>query len=585
MLYGERGVGIALKTVFRYLYSYRVRMLVGFVIKVAGTLAELVLPYILSHILKNVIVFESVKKIVFWGVMMMFFAAVAWLLNITANRMAAKVASSFSEEVRRDLFAKTLRLSAAQTDRFTIASLESRITTDTYNIHNFINRVQRLGVRAPILLIGGIAITMVMDSYLSMVMVSTLPLIFGIVYFIARKGNTLYGCVQRSVDRMIGVVREDVEGIRVIKALSKDVYEHRRYDAVNRELVRDEERAGVVMGATNPVMTLLMNAGITGVIALSASRVTNHQTDPEIIIAFMQYFTQISTAMMTMTKMFAIYSKCAASAKRVEEVLLCEDELAEQDPEAYPLGDESQLIEFEHVTFSYEGKKPDLEDVSFRLRRGQHLGIIGATGSGKSTLVKLLLRFYDVDSGHVRLEGRDVRTIQREALYRRFGVALQNDFLYADTIAENIRFGREINQEDIEEASKTAQAYDFITAFPDDYRHRLAQKATNLSGGQKQRLLIARALAAKPEILILDDSSSALDYQTEARLRQALEERCKGMTVVTVAQRVSAVKSCDLILVLDEGRVIGSGTHEVLLETCPEYREISDSQMGGAIID
>ena len=574
-----------MKTVFGYLKPYFPRMFLGFCIKVVGTLSELALPYILSHILKNVVVFEHPAKIVFWGGLMIVFAAMAWVFNITANRKAAKVASEFSEAVRRDLFAKTLRLSAAQTDRFTIASLESRITTDTYHIHNFINRIQRLGVRAPILLIGGIAITMFMDAYLSMVMVLILPVIFGIVLLIAKKGIPLYARVQRAVDGMIRVVREDVQGIRVIKALSKAPYEHCRYDVVNRALVSEEEKAGVVMGATNPVMTLLMNLGITLVVALSAARVTNHQTAPETIIAFMQYFTQISTAMMTMTKMFAMYSKCNASAKRVEEVLLCEDELAEQDPAAFPMGDPEQLIEFEQVRFSYEGKRNDLRNISFQLRRGQHLGVIGATGSGKSTLVKLLLRFYDVCGGHVRIEGRDIRTIPREQLYARFGVALQNDFLYADTIAENIRFGRNLDQEAVEEAARIAQAHDFITAFPDGYGHLLAQKGANLSGGQKQRLFIARAMAARPEILILDDSSSALDYKTEANLRKALQAHCKGTTVITVAQRVSAVKGCDLILVLDEGRIIGSGTHEVLLETCPEYREISDSQMGGAIID
>lgn len=574
-----------MKTVFRYLKPYYLRMFFGFCIKVTGTLSELALPYILSHILKNVVSFSGIGEIVFWGALMILFAAAAWFLNITANRRAAGVASQFSREVRQDLFSKTLRLSAAQTDRFTIASLESRITTDTYNIHSFVNMVQRLGVRAPILLIGGLTITMFMDSYLASVMAAILPVIFCIVYLIARKGVPLYSKVQKSVDRMIRVVREDVQGIRVIKALSKDTYEHRRYDEANRALVKDEEKAGIIMGLSNPMMTLLMNMGITVVVALSASRVANHKTDPETVIAFMQYFTQISMAMMVLTRLFVMYSKCTASAKRVEEVLLCEDELAEHDPSEFPAGDPADLIAFDRVTFSYNGKKPDLEDISFRLRRGQHLGVIGATGSGKSTLVKLLLRFYDVDSGQIFLEGQDLRTIDRAALYARFGTVLQNDFLYADTIAENIRFGRNISQEEIEAAAKIAQAHDFISAFPDGYAHQLSQKGTNISGGQKQRILIARAIAGKPEILILDDSSSALDYKTEANLRKALEEHCKGTTVVTVAQRVSAVKSCDLILVLEEGRIIGSGVHETLLETCPEYREISDSQMGGAIVD
>lgn len=574
-----------MKTVLKYLKPFYLRMFAGFIIKVSGTLVELALPYILSHILKTVVLSQKIKDIVFWGLLMIFCAALACICNIIANRMAARVSRNFSEKMRHDLFSKTLCLSASKTDKFTIASLESRITTDTYNIHNFVGMMQRMGVRAPILLIGGMAITMIMDTYLSLAMLATLPFIFSIVYLISRKGIPLYSKVQKSVDSMIRVVREDTQGIRVIKALSKDKYEHQRYEKVNRALVKDEEHAGIVMGSVNPVMTLLMNAGITAVVALSARRVALHQSSPETVIAFMQYFTLISMAMMSVTRIFVMYSKCAASAKRVEEVLNSEDELAEKDISEYPLGDEKIFIEFDHVSFSYEGKKNNLDDVSFKLYEGSSLGIIGATGSGKSTLIKLLLRFYDIDTGNIRISGKDIRTINRKELYSMFGTAMQNDFLYADTIYENIRFGRDISHDAITDAAKTAQAHDFISAFPDKYQHELSQKATNISGGQKQRLLIARAIAANPKILILDDSSSALDYKTEANLRTALDKNMKDTTVITVAQRISAVKSCDLIIVLDEGKIIGAGTHDELLKSCIEYREISDSQMGGAIID
>ena len=278
-------------------------------------------------------------------------------------------------------------------------------------------------------------------------------------------------------------------------------------------------------------------------------------------------------------------SKCFASAKRVDEILKCEDELVEGDEKDYPSGDENVFIEFDNVSFSYNGKKPDVADISFKLYKGQSLGIIGATGSGKSTLVKLLLRFYDVDKGSIRINGKDIRTINRQELYSMFGTALQNDFLYADTIEENIDFGRNIDMESIIKAAKIAQAHDFISEFPDGYQHILSQKGTNVSGGQKQRILISRAVAINPQILVLDDSSSALDYKTEANLRNALNEAMAGTTVVNVAQRVSAVKNCDLILVIDEGRIIGRGTHDELMETCEEYREISESQMGGAFVE
>ena len=572
-----------MKTVLRYLLPFRSRMAVGFGIKVTGTLVELLIPYILSHILKNVVGSQQLGYILLWGGLMIFCAGAACFCNIVANRMAARVSRDFSEIMRRELFAHTMRLSAAQTDRFTVPSLESRITTDTYHVHGFIGMMQRMGVRAPILLIGGIAITLIMDAFLALVMIAILPFIFVTVYFISRKGVPLYAKVQRSVDRMVRVVREDAQGIRVIKALSKNDYENRRFDGHNARLSQDERHAGTVMGIVNPIMTLLMNCGITAVVAISAARVANHQSDPETVIAFMQYFTLISMAMMSVSRIFVMYTKCAASARRIAEVIEAPQEIVLQPD--LPGVDTDAHIVFENVAFSYTGSHRHLSGIDFSLPRGGNLGIIGATGSGKSTLVRLLLRFYDVTEGRVLIGGRDVRSIPHDELCAMFGVALQNDFLYADTIEENLKFGRELSREQLDRATKIAQAYDFITAFPDGYEHMLSSKGTNLSGGQKQRLLIARALAATPEILVLDDSSSALDYKTDANLRCALREEMGETTVVTVAQRVSSVMQCDHILVLEEGRIIGCGKHEELLRTCAPYKEISDSQMGGAFVE
>lgn len=574
-----------MKTLIKYLKPRFGRMSWILVVKASGTMAELMLPYILSHILKNVVVSEDVNKILLWGGIMLLFAGIALVCHIYANRMAARVSRDFSEDVRRDLFAKTIHLSSVQTDRFTIPSLESRITTDTYNVHHFVGMIQRMGVRAPILLIGGIVITLFMDSFLALGMIALLPFIFVIVYFISRKGVPLYTKVQQSVDKMIRVVREDVMGIRVIKALSKSEYEHRRYEKVNKNLVKDETKAGIIMGTVNPIMTLLMNLGLVLVVAMSASRVANHTSDPETVIAFMQYFTQISMAMMTLTRMFVMYTKSSASAKRIGEVLETEDELLEKSIQEYPNIETDNHIVFDDVSFSYNGKKNDLENISFALKKGQSLGIIGATGSGKSTIIRLLLRFYDTTEGNVYINGRNIRTIDRKELYSFFGIALQNDFLYADTIEENIRFGRDLSREQIVVAAKVAQADGFINEFSDGYDHMLSSKGTNISGGQKQRVFITRAIAGKPDILVLDDSTSALDYRTELMLRNALNENFKDTTVITVAQRVSAVKNCDLILVVDGGRIIGRGTHDELMSSCAEYEEISNSQMGGAFVE
>ena len=569
----------------RYLRPFFKRMSVGLTIKITATMLELALPYILNYILKNVVADGKISSVIYWGLLMMVCAFAACVGNIIANRMAARVARNFSESVRKDLFDRSIRLSAAQTDRFTIASLESRITTDTYNVHNFVGMMQRMGVRAPILLIGGTAITLFMDRRLSLVMLAILPFIFVTVYFISRRGVPLYTRVQQSVDGMVRVVREDVGGIRVIKALSKDSYEHSRYDKVNKALIKDETKAGVTMGAVNPIMTVLMNLGIVSVTAMAASSVNGGTSDPETIIAFIQYFTLISNAMMSVTRIFVMYTKSAASARRIAEVIDAPEDMAVGAESEYPGIETNDYIVFKDVSFSYNGVKNNLEDINLRVRKGGSLGIIGATGSGKSTLVKLLMRFYDVSSGGVYIDGQDIRTIPKEKLYSMFGSAMQNDFLYADTIEENIRFGRDITHDEIVSAAKTAQAEEFINATPDGFGHMLAVKGQNLSGGQKQRLLISRAVAGKPDILILDDSSSALDYKTDANLRRALASDMQGTTVITVAQRVSSVKSCDCILLISDGRISGIGTHEELLRTCAEYREISESQMGGDFVE
>ena len=569
--------------VFKYLKPQAKRIALGTSIKVIGTLAELMIPFLLSYILENVIETNDVKKILFYGIIMMVCAATAFFGNLIANRMSEKTTMLFSTEMRANLFKDTLHLSAQSVDAFTIPSLESRITTDTYNVQNFIKLIQRMGIRAPILLLGGSAITLVMDRRLALIMIATLPLIFVVIYSISRMGVPLYTKVQGSLDGMVRVVREDAQGIRVIKALSKVDYENARYDKANLTLRKNETHAATVTGIVSPVMTLFMNLGIVAVIAVSAYYVSEGKSSASTVIAFMQYFTLISMALMSLSRMFVTYTKCAASANRISHVLSCNDELVIREDDG--LGDSGLHISFENVSFSYLGKKDNLKNVSFSLKKGERLGIIGPTGSGKSTIIRLLMRFYDVDSGTVRIGGKDIRSYKKEEISSLWGVVFQNDFIYSATIEENIRFGRDIPFENVVWAAKTAQAHDFIEAFTDGYSHAVTTGGTNLSGGQRQRVLIARALAARPEILILDDSSSALDYKTDANLRLALGAALPSSTVITVAQRVSSVKDCDLILVIEDGEIIGAGKHSELMASCPEYKEISDSQMGGAFLE
>ena len=575
-----------MKYLLRYVKPFYRRMTVGLMIKCTGTVLELFLPYILGHIIDEVVPLQDVGKILMWGGIMILCALAGVIMNVGANRMAARVARNVSEAVRHDLFDKTMRLSGAQVDKFTVPSLESRLTSDTYNFHHFIGMIQRLGVRAPMLLMGGLVITMIVDWRMSAVMFSILPFIGVAVWFISRRGVPLYTQVQKSVDGMTRVVREDAQGIRVIKALSKTAYERERYDKVNRKLVEDEKKAGITMALSNPLMTFFMNLGIVAVILVGGLLVDGGYTKPGKILTFMQYFTLISQAMMSVTRMFVMFTKSSASASRIAEVLQCGEDLPTRSSADYPTradGNEGYVV-FDKVNFSYNKTKNNLTNISFRLPRGGTLGIIGATGSGKTTIISLLMRLYDVDSGSIRIGGRDVRTMTAEELHSKFGVAMQHDFLYADTIEENVDFGRDLPHEDLVKAARMAQA-DFIDKFEDGWQHMLTSKGTNVSGGQKQRLLIARALAGDPDILILDDSSSALDYKTDAALRRAIAEGCDDMTVIVVAQRISSVMSSDLIIVLDEGEIIGMGDHDSLMEGCQVYREISMSQMGGALLE
>lgn len=568
-----------MKGIFPYLKPYVPRMSVGVLTKFLGTVVELLIPWMLSYILDNIVPLKDTKRVLIWGLYMAICAVLALLMNIYANRVAASVARDTTRAVRHDLFKKISYLSCRQIDEFSIPSLESRLTTDTYNVNQVIGMMQRMGIRAPILLIGGICITMTMEPVLTLVMISVLPFITLVVWLVSRKGIPMYGYLQKGIDMMVRTVRESIAGIRVIKALSKVEQEKEHFAQVNAEVVRRESRAAIRMGITNPMMNLLLNIGLTLVILVGAYRVNEGSTQPGVIIAFLSYFTIILNAMLTVTRMFVMYSRASASAGRIQEVLETPEDMELTDE---PKKNEEEHIVFENVSFSYKNKSvKNIDNISFKLKKGETLGIIGATGSGKTTIINLLMRLYEKDVGSIRINGQEVSSIPPHELHTKFGVVFQNDVLFADTVRENIDFGRNLPQQRIEQAAVSAQAMEFIDTLPERFEHMVTARGTNLSGGQKQRILLSRALAGNSEILILDDSSSALDYKTDSQLRAALREQYDGITTIVIAQRVSSILHADHILVLDEGKEIGYGTHEQLMESCAVYREISESQMGG----
>ena len=588
-----------MKKILRYLIPYVPRMAGGLAIKILGTLTDLGLPWVLAYMIDEVIPQRSLSKVIWWGVIMLVLAVVTRTLNIQANRMASSVARDATRTVRHDLYEKIMNLSGRQVDRFTIPSLVSRMTSDTYNIHHVIGMSQRLGVRAPMILLGGVMITFTLDVVLTLVLIATLPFIGVMIWFVSSKGIPMYTKVQQAVDQMVRVVRENVTGVRVVKALSKGESEKLRFDAINEETSGREVKAGSTMAIMSPIMNLILNIGLTLVIIVGAYRVNAGQMEVGKIVAFLSYFTMILNAMMSINRIFVVFSKATASGNRICEVLDAPQELMPQEMEEQP---SDYHIQFDHVLFSYYKKEDaegevrrNVDDISFGLKKGESLGIIGSTGSGKTTLINLLMRFYDVDSGAIRVNGRDVRSMTLKELREQFGVVFQNDVLFADTIEENINFWRDIPKEQLHQAAEDAQAAEFLreigASMQDDQpeqddlarglQHYSASKGANLSGGQKQRVLIARALAGKPEILILDDSSSALDYKTDAALRMALREHLAEATSIMIAQRISSVRNLDHILVMEDGQCVGYGSHEELMAGCPTYQEIYHSQMGG----
>ena len=546
-------------------------------IKLLGAVTELFIPYLMEIILDDKVPAGDLTDIYLFGGLMILCAFGCLAFNILANRMSAKSSGKITLAIRHDLFQKLEGLSARQMDRLTVSSAESRLTSDTYNINQLLARTQRMGIRAPILLIGGIVMTMSMDVPLAFILLCMLPIIAVVVYFVTKTSVPMYTKQQSVLDKVVRTVQENLTGIRVIKALSKTEHERSRFHGVNEELTAIDQKAGFITAITNPTASLVLNLGLTAVVAIGALRVNDGLIKSGVIVAFLQYFTMILNAMLGITRIFVMFSKGSASAKRVTEVLNTPADLLILP--AQEAAESPAHIEFRDVTFSYTGIGTNIENLSFRLEHGQTLGILGSTGSGKSTILNLLMRLYDPDSGTVLIDGQDIRTIPYEALRSKFGVVFQNDFLAEGTIDSNIRFFRELSDADIKKAAHNAQA-DFIYEKEGGMDADVMVRGNNLSGGQKQRLLIARALAADPEILVLDDASSALDYRTDANLRRALRSDYRHTTTVLVAQRISSLRHADLILVLEDGQVVGAGNHDHLMDTCEEYRIIAQTQMG-----
>lgn len=583
-----------MRLIFKSMGRYGRVVALGMFIKLLGTLSELLLPYILEYLIDEIAPRGDLMLAVGWGLLMFAAAVLCRQLNVTANRKAIDTAHRVSYDIRQALFQKTANLSGSQFDAFSLPSLISRMTSDSYNVQSAVQQLQTLCVRAPMMLVGGVLMTLIMDASLATILIAILPVLIVVVLVVTARGLPMYTKVQQQLDTVVRVMRENITGIRVVKALSKTEYEKRRFAAVNGAMTDSDIAAGTVMAIPSPLMQLCLNGGLALVVYFGAIRVNSGAMEPGVILAFLTYFNMITMGVMGLSRIFMTMSRAGASADRIDAVLHTEtDQRVLPESEARKsMGAGDEFIRFEHVSFSYgeepgdasgfagEAREKALSDISFALRRGESLGIIGPTGCGKSTIVSLLMRFYDVEDGGVFVDGKDVRTYEKDRLREKFGVCFQNDMVFQDTLRENIRFGRALSDDALRAATQDAMAAEYIDALALGLDHEAAIKGANLSGGQKQRLLVARALAACPEILVLDDSSSALDYRTDAAMRRAIREHHADSTLIMIAQRVSSVMGMTHILVMDNGACVGYGTHEELMKTCPAYQETYRIQMG-----
>lgn len=571
--------------IFRKMGKYKGQVIYSLIVKALAAGADLLLPFILAYMIDELL-FEVTTSdywlLIFTGIGMLLIALLGWVFNISANRSSEKVSSLTVRDVRNELFYKTEKLSASQVDEISTSSLISRLTSDTYNIFQMVGSLQRLGIRAPMLLIGGIIMSAFMDPLLTLVMIAMLPLISIVVWQYSKKGQPLYKDIQVQMDEIIRVLRENITGVRVVRALSMTDYEQQRFKNENKKAVDKELIATITMNKISPIISVVMNVGLVIVLIFGAYRVADGATKVGQILALITYFTIILNSMASLTRIFIRMSKAAASAERIVEVLNMETQMVDGN---LPLvmNDEVHL-EFDHVDFSYQGKESHLEDITFKISKGQTLGIIGATGSGKTTIINLIMRFYDPQKGVIKVFGEDIKNINRDELRRHVGLVLQNDSVFSDTIHENIAFSRPgVDANQVKMAKEIAQA-DFIDDIPETYNYEIAQRGTNISGGQRQRLLIARAVASNPKLLILDDASSALDYRTDKNLRFAITTHLKDTTKIIVAQRVSSIKDADLILIIDNGRIAAQGTHEELLKTNEIYQLLVKHQLGEGLV-
>lgn len=541
---------------------------------------DLLQPDLMSKIVDDGVLAGNMDVILEVGIQMVIFTLIGCIGGILSGVFGNMAAQSFSNDLRKDAFSRVMGMSFQQTDKFTTGSLVTRLTNDITACQDFVGMALRMMVRTVMQFVGGIYMVLHIDVRFGLILLVTLPIQLIIVAVVLKKGAPLFGIVQSKLDRVNTVVQENVSGARVVKAYTREQYEIDRFGAANDDLCNTNLRVQKLMALLVPVLSILMNASVLAVIYIGGLQVKAQELEVGRIMAAITYITQILMSVMMIGMMFQQVTRASASAKRIREVLDADPVIAGGDFDG--VTNEKGTVEFKNISFRYPGVQAGnvLEDISFRVNKGETVAILGATGCGKTSLVNLIARFYDATEGTVLVDGVDVREYDLDALRGKIGFVLQKSELFSDTIENNIRWGKpDATDAEIKTAAEIAQADSFIQGFSDGYKDMVTEKGTSLSGGQKQRLSIARAIVKKPEILIFDDSMSALDLTTDAKLQKALREHFDDTTVIMIAQRVASVMNADKIAVIEDGRLAAFDNHENLMKSCDVYQDIYNSQM------
>lgn len=571
-----------MKFLKKYIKKYKNPFFLAVACLIFEAICDLMQPTIMSKIIDIGVKGKNLNYVFKMGGIMLFVTTLGALAAVSRNIVSSNVSQKFGAELRGDLFKKIQGFSFENIDKFETSSLMTRLTNDVTQVQNFVHGMMRIFVKAPILCVGSLIMTVLLNPRLALILIAVVPIIAILIFSNMKIGFPFFNRVQRTIDKLNGVMREYLSGIRVVKAFNRFDFEINRFEKANDELATASIRAMRAMAIFSPGITLTVNVGIVAVIWFGGFQANSGDVKVGQIIAFINYMTQILFSLMMISFVFTMLVRARASAERIGEVFNEENCMKTINTQKSST-DIKGKIDFKNVTFSYasSGGEPILKGIDFSCLPGEIVGIIGSTGSGKSSIVNLISRFYDTSFGEVRVDDINVKDQDLNYLRKKIAMVPQKAILFTGTIMENIMWGKEkATYDEVMEASKAAQAHDFIISFPEQYNTLLGQGGVNLSGGQKQRISIARALIKKPEILILDDSTSAVDMATEAKIREALKETCKGLTCLIIAQRITSVMDADKILVIDNGEIAGIGTHLELMLNCNIYQDIYKSQIG-----